>query len=210
MNWYIKLFAPAIVAAILVGAGILLAWLDFDALLPNSDKALGFIIVSLVTWGAVQTLYFPKRPHKSRMRVFLLVAIGAYAFFFSNVLIVRNTGEEWLFLLFGGALVASIAFGLRYRSSPYSLAPGWSQLKFLGVLFGLIGLTILLLYGLDQVFFKIFKRSSLERDFGPFFLIAWAITSAGGIISYYVEAILHHRRNSMKNWEKSINKMGDE
>ena len=116
----------------------------------------------------------------------------------------------WILPLLLAAFTAVAAYFLRYKKKPYSLAPGWLQIKYICVMFSLGGWIVLLSY--IFVLEVLNLRRFIPNEYSSYtfiFLIPWVIAHAFIAIAHYTEAITHHIRNSTKSWQKQIDNLGD-
>lgn len=206
MRKYILLFLPLVMFGFTVLAFFIFREYIF-AKIRDRWVSVGLIIGA---WGCIQTLFYYKRPYKSRFRLLLsaCILIGTVTPIY---LILGNVNEAWPIIPVAiSANLALILYLLRHRKPVFSLAPRWAQLKQLGITGSLIGWAGYGIFLVGNVMYNgMFLRMLLPMS-NPFeyLPIPWAIISVIGIVSYYVEEILHQKRNTGAEWQKRIDTLG--
>ena len=212
MSWYVKLFAP-VIASLLTWASLWLL-IEVYSIRPVDDDLLVIIMLGIAVWGGVQTLYFPRRAHKPRKRGWLIACILLFAMTIS-------TQTVWYLRFYAGRNSLLSAFYVqchcfafyffRYREKAYSLAPKFAELKQLCVLAALTGLAVIMFFVFCLEATNIFSGIASRKLIQQFMLglvLLFLVAAAGGISFYYIEAILHHLRNSPKAWDKRLDDLG--
>ncbi|MFK7969390.1 MAG: hypothetical protein AB8F95_03435 [Bacteroidia bacterium] len=213
MQWYVKLFAPVIIALCLMG--VLAILLTARAGNDEIFKLLAFVALSVSSWAFIQPLYFPRRPEKDRQRAMLTLFIIAFHLFPCFLILNSNNRfrEEYLAWPISLIFLTTLFYLLRHRKPIYSLAPGWEHFKQLCAKFSMIGWAIFILFVLEDEFVHALGSTSPmhweNETIGIIMMIPWIIAQICACLFYYIEAIIHHVRNSPKNWQKRIDRIGD-
>lgn len=212
MNWYIKLFLPAIAGFVL---WLTLWLLNESGIYRVQDELAITWIFCIVSWGAVQTLFFPKREHKSRYRGWLIACILVFVFaaFSLSVWNLSFSKEaRAFFVLFISSAAAAVLYFFRHRKSEFSLVPKIAELKKLCTLAALSGHALLwfFVFDLEETrFLRGVVSNSTAQQAALILGILFLVALVAAAVLYYLEAIMYRLRNSAKSWDKRLGEIGD-
>lgn len=209
MNWYVKLFAPLIMATLTVVLFVTSRDLGIHRYYTDDIAGLGLGIITV--WAAIQSLSFPQRVHKNRNRLALIVGVLLYAMFFLLISFggsYMGKGASAIFF-FVVSVSMGIAYYLRHKENTDSLAPEWMQMKTIAVLGALSGFAVIWFYLIDESMLRIINFEKVfPEEVAIGFLLVWGLSIGTAIALYYIEAILHHSRSKSPAWEAKLDQIG--